>query len=399
MYILVINSGSSSIKVKLFDSRTLDVIASGGADRIGEQGSSIDFKGNRGAYRRELRMTNHSQAIKEIIKALMNTETGALHTINDIKAVGHRCVHGGGRFIDSALIDNDVIAKMEECIPLAPLHNPPNLIGIKEARLLLADTPQVAVFDTAFHQTMPKHAFLYAIPYELYKEHHIRRYGFHGTSFRFVLESMGQLLERSIDQARVIIAHLGNGSSITAVNRGKSVDTSMGMTPVEGLMMGTRSGDLDNGILLYLMNKLGMSVNEVDTMLNKKSGFLGVSGRGNDVRDIIEYAGRGDQRCRLALEICAYRIKKYIGAFAAAMGGLDYLVFTAGIGENSFVMRELICQDLDFLGIKLDPVLNRQTQGTGCDISEKNGQTRVIVVPTNEELMIARDTQRLAGLA
>jgi acetate kinase len=396
MYVLVLNSGSSSIKFGLHAADTQELTASGAVSRIGEQGSYLDYSGSAGKYRKDADMPDHAKALEGIVRALLDEERGALSSLREIRAVGHRVVHGGSEIVESVIIDDEAIRRIEHCVPLAPLHNPPSLAGIFACRLLLPNTPQVAVLDTAFHQTMPPHAYRYAIPQTYYETFGIRRYGFHGTSFRYVSQRAAELVGRGFEDLRMVVCHLGNGSSMAAIKGGKSVDTTMGMTPLEGLMMGTRSGDIDPGAVLFMMNAApGLSASDVDRVLNKQSGFLGVSGRGNDVRDVVEHAFDGDERCALALDMYAYRIKKYIGAYAAAMGGIDLLVFTAGIGENSAEVRAAVCAGLQFLGIEVDPQLNSSTHGGERDISVTEAKARVLVVPTDEELMIVQDTLAL----
>ena len=395
-YILVVNSGSSSIKFGLYDSQELELAASGAVSRIGDQKSCLDCWGAGGRCHTETDMPDHAGALEGVMHALLADECGGLGSLGEIRAIGHRVVHGGSLIIESVLIDEEVVRQIEECIPLAPLHNPPNLAGIVACRRLVPETPQVAVFDTAFHQTMPSHVYRYAVPSDLYETFGIRRYGFHGTSFRYVSQRAAELVGQRVEDLRMVICHLGNGSSVAAVKDGHSVDTSMGMTPLEGLMMGTRSGDIDPGAVLFMMTgPPGLSAVEVDAVLNKRSGFLAVSQRGNDVRDVADHAAAGDERCALALSMYTYRVKKYVGAYAAAMSGIDALVFTAGIGENSPVVREAVCEGLDFLGIDLDHELNSSSLAGGREISASNAKTRILVVPTNEELMIARDTLQL----
>ncbi|MBN1631216.1 MAG: acetate kinase [Thermoleophilia bacterium] len=396
MYVLVINSGSSSVKFGLYSADTQELAASGAASKIGEPGSYLSLT-NRGVDSHvDIPAADHADALHGIVRALLDPEHRVLTSVDEIQAIGHRVVHGGNAIIESKRIDDETIALIERCVPLAPLHNPPNLVGIVECRRLFPHTPQVAVLDTAFHQTMPPRAYHYAIPPDYCDVHGIRRYGFHGTSFRYVSQRAAELVGGRLEDLRMVICHLGNGSSIAAVKAGKSVDTSMGMTPLEGLMMGTRSGDIDPGAVLFMMTgPPGLSPSDVDRVLNKESGFLGLSGRGNDVRDVLKYAADGDARCALALEMYAYRITKYVGAYAAAMGGIDVLVFTAGIGENSAQVREAVCTGLEFLGVELDGVLNDATHGEERDISRREARTRVLVVPTNEELMIVRDTLAL----
>jgi len=374
--VLVLNCGSSSIKYQLYDADDQVVLTDGLVSRIGEDPAIPD----------------HGRALELILEALVAPDTGVVKSLSEVSAVGHRTVHGGSYFTAPVLIDAEVIAKMEEHAPLAPLHNPPILLGIKESLRVLPGIPQVAVFDTAFHTTIPARAHLYALPYEFYTDHGVRRYGFHGNSFQYVSRRVDSLLGGLSPDSKVVIAHLGNGASIAAIKGGTSVDTSMGLTPLEGLVMGTRPGDVDPGVILYLMRELGLGDKDVDRILNKESGLLGVSGVGNDMRDVLAGAEAGDERCRLAIEVYAYRLKKYVGAYAAAMGGLDVLVFTAGIGENSPEIRAAACEGLGFLGIELDPEANSTTRGVEREIGSRNSRVRVMVVPTDESRLIAEET-------
>jgi acetate kinase len=395
MKILVINCGSSSIKYKLYESKDTQVLAAGIVARIGEDQSYLEH--NKEQYAQPL--PSHREGFSAIIEILLDKEHGVINEIDEIVAVGHRVVHGGDVFTESTLVTDEVIAKIEECIPLAPLHNPPNLLGIQEAMRLLPDVPHVAVFDTSFHQGMQPKAYLYALPYEHYQESKIRRYGFHGTSFRYVSQHAAQFLGKPLEELKMIICHLGNGASISAVDQGVSVDTSMGMTPLEGLIMGTRSGDVDPGVIFYLNQQLGMDVPEIDRMLNKQSGIKGISGRSNDIRDVLEQAQAGDERCQLTLEMFAYRVKKYIGAYMANLGGLDALVFTAGIGENAPQIRTLICDGLEAMGINLDAGKNQAHSSSVREVSAEASPMSVLVVPTNEEEMIFKDTLDLSAQA
>jgi acetate kinase len=335
---------------------------------------------------------DHGRGLELILESLLDPAAGVMSDLSEVSAVGHRTVHGGSFFTAPALITPEIIEKMEEYAPLAPLHNPPILLGIREALRVLPGIPQVAVFDTAFHTTIPAKAHVYALPYRFYADHGVRRYGFHGISFQYVSRRMDALLDGRLKGGKVIIAHLGNGASIAAVHGGKSVDTSMGLTPLEGLVMGTRAGDVDPGAILYMMRALGLSESDVDRILNKESGLLGVSGIGNDMRDVLAAADAGNERCRLAIELYAYRLKKYVGAYAAAMGGLDALVFTAGIGENSPEIRAAVCEGLGFLGIELDAAVNSATRGVEREIGVPGAQVRVWVVPTDESRLIAEET-------
>ncbi len=392
MNILVINAGSSSLKYQLFDMDTNTVTSKGIAERIGIAGSLLKHQGKK-SIEMQQDMKDHNDAIALVLKALTDPDHGVVKNLNEIAAVGHRVLHGGEKFIASQLITDEVIAAIEENIPLGPLHNPANIMGIKACMSAMPGVPQVAVFDTAFgSQSMPPKAYMYGLPYEAYEKYHVRRYGFHGTSHRYVSKKACELLGK-VEGTKVITCHLGNGSSISAVVDGKCVDTSMGLTPLEGLVMGTRSGDMDPAIIKYMMNQTGMNINEMDDYLNKKSGVLGLSGISSDFRDLSKAADEGNARAQLALDVFAYRIKKYIGAYAAAMGGLDCVVFTAGIGENDIAMRSAIIKDLAFLGIDFDEQANN---GRGFrEITKQGSKVKVFVIPTDEELMIAQDTLSL----
>ena len=396
MKVLVLNCGSSSIKYQLRDTASDSVEASGLVSRIGEEESRIDSQTRtqtgEAKRSREVPIPGHGRALELIVESLLDSQTGVLKDISEVSAVGHRVVHGGSHFSASALLTPQVIEKIEELAHLAPLHNPPILLGIRESLRILPHTPQVAVFDTAFHASIPAKAHVYALPYRFYADNDVRRYGFHGISFASVAQKTDRFLGGRLAELKTVIAHLGNGASITAVDRGQSVDTSMGLTPLEGLVMGTRPGDVDPGVVLFLLRDLGLSADEVDGILNKESGLLGLSGVSNDMRDVEAGAAQGDPRCRLALDVYAYRVKKYIGAFAAAMGGLDVLVFTAGVGENDPEMRAAICDGLAFLGIELDPAINAATRRAEKDISAPHSTVRVLVMPTDEEGLIAEQT-------
>lgn len=397
--ILTINCGSSTIKYQLFTTDVTRVVARGIVSRIGETGSYFEQEVGGRKVQEVTAVANHHQAFEICIRNLLHPEYGAIGDIHEIEAVGHRAVHGADLFIASTLIDDDVIAKMEECVPLAPLHNPPNLIGIREGRALLPAVPHVAVFDTAFNQTMPPKAYLYPLPYRFYQEHKIRKYGFHGTSVRFVSQRAAEVLGRPLTDLKMVVAHLGNGVTMTAVAGGKAVDTTIGFATFSGVMMGTRSGDIDPGLIFHMRRQLSLMPDEIERILYKESGLLGVSGLSNDMRAITEAARAGNVRCQLAMEIFAYMATKYVGAFAAAMGGLDVLVFTAGIGENSPEIRELICRNQEFLGITLDAERNAlAVGGREMVINQDGGRTAVLVVPTDEERMIALDTMTLAGV-
>jgi acetate kinase len=393
MNILVLNCGSSSIKYQVINGSTLQWLVRGNIARIGEENSEIWQQKNKGGQVKfNKAIKDHEQAIKQILDGLLSKATGSIKDISEIFAIGHRVVHGGEYFSRPTLIGEDVLKKIEECSPLAPLHNPPQLKGIQACRKLLPGIPQVAVFDTAFHQTMPKIAFLYGIPYQYYKKYKIRRYGFHGTSHYYVANRAAKLEGKPVKDLKIITCHLGNGCSMAAVKGGKCLDTTMGFTPLEGLLMGTRSGDIDCSAVLYLMRQENISIDEMDEMLNTKSGLKGLSGNSNDMEKILEGASSKEEMSQTALEIFCYRIKKYIGAYTAAMGGLDVLVFTAGIGENSATVRTKSCDGLDFLGIELDHYENTQAKGEEKLISKKDACVKVWVIPTNEELVIAEDT-------
>ncbi len=395
MKVLVLNSGSSSVKYQFIDMEGEEVLCKGLAERIGLEESRIIHKVKGQRHVIEVDLPNHDVAIKEVLKVLTNKEIGVIKDLKEIGAVGHRVVHGGEKFASSVLIDEEVISVLEENVDLAPLHNPPNIMGIKAIMKLLPGVPNVAVFDTAFHQSMPKKAFLYAIPIELYERHRIRRYGFHGTSHRYVSRRAAEILGKPYESLKIITAHLGNGASIAAVKHGRSVDTSMGFTPLEGLVMGTRSGDIDPAIVIHLQQKLGMSVDEVYTMLNKRSGVLGLFKKSSDMRDLEDAVFEGDEYARLILDIYEYRIAKYIGAYAAAMNGVDIIVFTAGVGENSPIIRKEVCENyLSFLGIKIDDEAN-EAKGEERIISTLDSKVTVMTIPTNEELVIARDTKEI----
>ena len=395
MNILVINAGSSSLKYQLLNPETQQVLAKGLCERIGIDGK-FTYKpdGKQAIKEADVAMPTHSEAIQAVLNALVDPTNGVIGSMKEIDAVGHRVVHGGEKFAKSVLITDEVMAAIEECNPLAPLHNPANIIGIKACQALMPDTPMVAVFDTAFHQTMPPVAYTYALPYEYYTEDKVRRYGFHGTSHKYVAGRAAAMLGKPIEELKLISCHLGNGSSITAIDGGKSVDTSMGFTPLAGLPMGTRSGDLDAGILEYLMKKHGYSIDEMLNILNKKSGVLGISGVSSDFRDLEDAAPKGNQRAQLALDSFDYNVKKLIGAYAAAMGGVDAIIFTAGVGENGPDTRAKAVAGLEYMGVKLDAEKNN-TRGKEVDVATDDSKVRVLVIPTNEELMIAMDTAAL----
>ncbi len=396
MNILVINCGSSSLKYQLIDMNGEEVLAKGLVERIGIEGSRIkhDTTGKERVIIEEP-MKDHKRALELVLEAIVDEKYGAIKSMDEIGAVGHRVLHGGEDFSSSTIIDDEVMKAIENNIELAPLHNPANIMGIEACKELMPEVPMVAVFDTAFHQTIPADNYIYALPYELYEKYKIRRYGFHGTSHKYVSQRAAEILGKDIRDLNIVTAHLGNGSSVTAVEGGKSVDTSMGLTPLEGLAMGTRSGDIDPAIIPLIMEKEGLSFEEVNQMLNKSSGVLGISGISSDFRDLEIAADEGNQRAKLALEVFANRVKKYIAAYAAQMCRIDVLVFTGGIGENSASMRELICDGLECLNIIIDKELNEQASGKEAIISKNIGGVTIMVIPTNEELMIARDTLEL----
>ncbi|NLI57110.1 MAG: acetate kinase [Clostridium sp.] len=395
MKVLVINSGSSSLKYQFIDMTNESVLAKGVCDRIGLEQSFLKHSkigGNTVVIEKDL--YNHKLAIKEVISALTDDEIGVIKDMKEISAVGHRVVHGGERFYKSVIIDDEVKEAIEKCSELAPLHNPSNIIGIDACRQIMPDVPMVAVFDTAFHQTMPRHAYIYALPYEIYEKYGLRRYGFHGTSHKYVSERAAKMLNKPIEELKIVSCHLGNGASICAVKYGKSIETSMGFTPLQGLCMGTRSGTIDPAVISFLMEKEKMTVKDISDFLNKKSGVLGVSGVSSDFRDIQEAAESGNDRAKLALDIFCYRVKRFIGDYIAIMNGVDAVVFTAGIGENNDYVRREVLTDMDFLGIKIDQEKNK-TRGEEVDISAEDAKVRTLIIPTNEELAIARETVEL----
>ena len=398
MKALILNCGSSSIKYKLFDMASEIVIAQGGLERIGISGSRlklVDPNGEKVTIEKDI--TGHEDGISFILSVLTDEKVGCIKEYNEIDAVGHRVVHGGEKFASSVLIDDEVIAKVVECCELAPLHNPANLEGIYAMQKILPDTPQVAVFDTAFHQTMPDYAYMYGLPYELYRKYGVRRYGFHGTSHRYVSRRACEILNVDYEKQRIITAHIGNGGSITAIHNGTSVDTSMGLTPVEGLLMGTRCGDVDPGVLTFIMNKEGLNADQLSNLMNKKSGVLGISGVSSDMRELETAAVEGNLRAILAMKMYNYRVKKYVGAYAAAMGGVDILVFTGGVGENKTALRKAVCHDMEYMGIRLDNQINDGIRSKEMVISTPDSKVTVIVVPTDEEYVIASDTKAVLG--
>ncbi|MBQ3569034.1 MAG: acetate kinase [Anaerotignum sp.] len=395
MKVLVLNCGSSSLKYQLIDMETEGVLAKGLCERIGIEGSRLKHQpAGKDAVIFDDYQEDHSVSVKMVLDALTHPEYGVVKSMSEINAVGHRVVHGGEYFANSVIINQEVIAAIEKCCELAPLHNPANLIGIAACDKIMPGVPQVAVFDTAFHQTMPERAYMYALPYEYYEKYKIRRYGFHGTSHRFVSEEVAKMLGRPYEETKTVTCHLGNGGSICAVRNGKSIDTTMGFTPLEGLVMGTRAGDIDAAVITYLMEKENLTAAEMDNILNKQSGVLGISGVSSDFRDIEEASEAGNARAGMALDVFAYKVAKRIGAYTAAMNGVDAIVFTAGLGENSASTRKEICDYLGYLGVHIDSY-NNSLRGKALEISAPDSRVRVFVIPTNEELVIARDTKEL----
>lgn len=395
MKILVLNCGSSSIKYALYNMDDQSVITSGGIEKIGLPDSFIKFKVNGEKYQIERPIEEHTAGVQFIFEVLTTGEHAVLQSLEELDAVGHRMVHGGERFNQSVILTPEVMEAFAQCNDLAPLHNPANIKGVNAVSAILPDLPQVGVFDTAFHQSMPDYAYMYALPYELYKEYGVRRYGFHGTSHRYVSQRVCEFLGIKAEGSRIITCHIGNGASIAAVKDGHCVDTSMGLTPLEGLVMGTRSGDIDAGAVTFIMDKLGLDTHGISNLLNKQSGLAGVSGLSSDFRDILAGIQNGNDRARLAKEMYTYRIKKYIGQYAAAMGGVDVILFTGGAGENQWEVRDGATRGLEFMGVKIDAERNRACRATEAVISADDSRVTVCVVPTDEELMIASDTQRL----
>ncbi|MEI8084789.1 MAG: acetate kinase [Paludibacter sp.] len=396
MKILVLNCGSSSVKYKLLDMDTNEELGAGGVEKIGMKGSFLKHvrrDGKKVILKGEI--LEHQIAVEYILGVLTSAKHGAIETLEEINAVGHRVVHGGEKFNSSVLITDEVIRMIEECIDIAPLHNPPNLAGIRAINELLPMVPQIAVFDTAFHQTMPNYAYMYGIPYSLYKKYGIRRYGFHGTSHRYVSKRACEFLGLDYSKTKIISAHIGNGASVCAIENGKSVDTSMGFTPIEGLMMGTRSGDVDLGVVTFLMEKEMIGSHAVSTLFNKHSGVLGISGISSDMRDIENAIAEGNERAKLALDMYEYRIRKYVGSYAAALGGVDVIIFTGGVGENQTGTRENVCAQLGYMGVEIDNELNAQSRGKEVLLSTPNSKVKVVVIPTDEEYMIAKDSMEI----
>ena len=400
MIILVVNAGSSSLKYQLMDSEDGRIYAKGIAERIGIQGSLVRYqKVGEEEIVEVLALPNHRVAMDRVLDLLTRPQTGAVESMDEIDAVGHRVLHGGERFAGSYIIDDEVLRAIRDMIPLGPLHNPANLAGILACQAAMPGKPQIAVFDTAFHQTMPRRAFMYALPYKYYREHGVRRYGFHGTSHQYVSQRAIEMLGMPAEETKIVTCHLGNGSSLAAVDGGRCVDTTMGLTPLAGVPMGTRCGDIDPAIIRFLLDteaEHGMDIAQLDHVMNKESGVLGISGVSSDFRDLTTAAEEGHERATLALEMFNYQVTKYIGAYAAAMGGLNCIVFTAGIGENTPWLREAICEPLGFLGVEVDPELNK-CRAVERDISTPDSKVKVLLIPTNEELMIAQDTARLVN--
>lgn len=398
MKILVLNCGSSSIKYALYNMEDCSVMAQGGAERVGLDGAFVKVKLPNGE-KREIKhdIPEHTEGVKFIFQLLTDSEIGAIKSLDEIDAVGHRMVHGGEKFAHSVILNEEVMEAFKECIDLAPLHNPANIKGVMAVHELMPGMKQVGVFDTAFHQTMPKHAYLYPIPYNLYKQYGIRRYGFHGTSHRYVSARACEFLGLDYKSQKIITCHIGNGGSVAAIKDGKCIDTSMGLTPLEGVMMGTRSGDIDAGAVIYLQKKLGLDADGLSDLLNKKSGVLGISEISSDMREIENAAHSGNKRAQLALDMYFYRVKKYVGAYAAALGGCDVLVFTAGVGENQSDLRQEVCRNMEFMGIKIDNEKNAKTRGEEIELSTPDSRVKVVIIPTDEELMIATDTMELVS--
>lgn len=395
MKVLVVNCGSSSLKYQLFEMEDESVLAKGLVERIGLEGSVLTHEAtgkDKAVINADIK--NHTIGIGLVLEALVDANHGVIASMSEIDAIGHRAVHGGEKFTDSALVTEDVIKAIEECIEMAPLHNPPNIAGINACAELMPGVPQVVVFDTAFHQTMPKKAYMYALPYEAYEKYGIRRYGFHGTSHKYVSQRVAEIMGKDYNDLKIITCHLGNGSSVAAIKNGKCLETSMGFTPLEGLVMGTRCGNIDPAIIPFLMKKENMTMEEIDTYINKKAGVLGVSGVSSDFRDIEKAAAEGNERAQLALDMFIYEVVKYIGSYAAAMNGVDAIVFTAGVGENAIDMRAKITAGIEYLGTKIDNEKNN-VRGKEREISAPGSKVKVFIIPTNEELVIARDTAKI----
>lgn len=397
MKVLIINAGSSSLKYQLMHTRSAEVLAKGVAERIGIDGSIIQH--NKGGEKKTFdeHLETHADAVKRVLEILVSQEYGVINSMDEIQAIGHRVVHGGEKFSESVLITPAVMAAIRSCFDLAPLHNPANMTGIEACQEVMPNTPQVAVFDTAFHQTMPAEAYMYAIPYEMYENHRVRRYGFHGTSHGYVASRAAVLLNKPLESLKIVTCHLGNGSSIAAVSNGKCIDTSMGLTPLAGICMGTRCGDIDPAIVTFLMQKEGLEEKGIDNLMNKKSGVAGISGVSSDFRDLHAAAADGNERAQLALDMFEYQCKKFIGSYAAAMGGLDAIVFTAGVGENTASIREHVVEGLGFMGVELDKGINNSAKAEEMILSPEHAKAKVLLIPTNEELAIAQETERIVN--
>ena len=391
MLVFILNAGSSSLKYQLMNPVIKKVFATGICERIGIDGVLKHEYGEGKELKLDIDMPTHKEAIEAVLSTLTAGDGKVIDSVNDIDAIGHRVAHGGETFKKSTLVTDKVVKEIERLIPLAPIHNPANILGIKICQELMPGKPNVTVFDTVFHQTMPDYAYMYALPYDQYTKHAIRKYGFHGTSHKYVSNEARQMLDKK-HNTRIIVCHLGNGSSVTAVLNGKSIDTSMGLTPVQGLMMGTRSGDVGAGAISYMMKQEGMNIDEITELMNKKSGILGISGKSSDLREVLVGMQEGDERCRLAVDMVAYNIKKYVGSYVAALDGVDALCFTGGIGENSALIREIVCTGLDGMGLVLDPIKNNKKKYTARDIATNSSAARIFVIPTNEEYIIANDT-------
>ena len=397
MKVLVLNCGSSSIKFQLMNMNNSEILVKGIVEKIGLEAAFLKLESNGDKQKMDMEVPGHTEGIEKILDILVSKEHGVLKSHEEIDAVGHRVAHGGERFSQSVLITDDVISEIEGVSDLAPLHNPNNLKGIRAIQKLLPKAPQVAVFDTAFHQTMPDYAYMYGLPYDMYKKHGVRRYGFHGTSHRYVAERACEKLNVDMNNQKIVTCHLGNGASVAAIKNGKSIDTSMGLTPVEGLIMGTRSGDLDLGAFIFLMEKENMSLEQANTMINKQSGMCGITGVSSDMREIREEAEKGNERAKLGLRMYDYRVKKYIGSYSAAMDGVDIIVFTGGIGENDWESRQGILEGMDYLGVEFDSEKNEGVKGEEKVITKDNSKVTSLIVPTNEELVIARDTTEIVS--
>ncbi|GHD49527.1 acetate kinase [Marinobacter persicus] len=396
MLVFILNAGSSSLKYQLMNPVTAETLAAGICERIGLDGVLKHEFGDDRELKMDVDMPTHKEAIESVLRTLTSGEGKVIDSTDEIEAIGHRAVHGGEKFSASVLVTDEVINEMKDLIPLAPLHNPANIMGMEICRELMPGKPNVAVFDTAFHQTMPDYAYMYALPYDQYAKHKIRKYGFHGTSHYFVSNEARKMLDKK-HNTRIIVCHLGNGSSVSAVQNGECIDTSMGLTPVQGLMMGTRAGDIGAGALQYMMRQENLTIDDALNVLNKKSGILGISGKSSDLREVLEGMQNGDDRCRLAVDMVAYNIKKYVGSYVAALDGIDALCFTGGIGENAALIREKVCAGLDAMGLVIDPVKNNKRSKEARDIATNGSASRIFVIPTNEEFVIANDTFKIVS--